>query len=410
MDGIGHEKRLEVARYYILGLTYAEIEQKAGVSHGSVANVFKELEAGKLNVPGVASDEVSDLRQLSIELKKKGLQPSQALLGVTLFDRFTQLGIAPSQVDQWSKLVKKFSPDGFPAKEFFEAALHLHELEVAQGKLFQDIAREYTSLKQKITELGSKVDLLEKKNKDLADQAQSLTSEVITLKNEHEELKGAVKAESTELDNVKVAVVEAKEEHAQLMHEIGDLQKSKVKLCSEVDGKEKSLAALKEIGFSEADLLHLRNLLEGMAKKDGGSADQIKDRFFSALAQFGDLSGFQKAAQEEAKALQDMAKQKSTLAGEIGELESRKALLQGEIGKSATATTEQIQAASAHAITIIQHEADAIRQEVKSILEDTLVAGLAVGEASAVQKKSEQAGKELGELIGEVKRRLGGSR
>jgi hypothetical protein len=108
--------------------------------------------------------------------------------------------------------------------------------------------------------------------------------------------------------------------------------------------------------------------------------------------------------------LQDMAKQKSSLAGEIGELESRKALLQGEISNTANAAAEQIRAASTTAVAMIQHDADAIRQEVKSVLEDTLVAGMAVAEASALQKNSEQSGKELEELMGEVKRRLGGNR
>jgi outer membrane murein-binding lipoprotein Lpp len=283
METVLHEKRLEVAKYYILGYTYAEIEQKTAVSHGTVANVIKELETGKLVIPGIPSDEIHDLRLLSLDLVKKGLQPSQALLGVTLFEKFTQLEITPSQYDQWSKLIKILAPEGFPAKEFFEAALHLHQLEDAQKKSFQDILEEYTKLKQEVGVLGSAANLLEKKNNDLSGQAQSLTLQVDALKKEVGELDDSFKAKSTELEKVKMALEMAKQEHVQVTHEFEDLKKSKTGLCLEVDGKTKSLAVLKEIGFSEEDLLHLRKVLEGMAVKDGGSADEVKDRFFFAL-------------------------------------------------------------------------------------------------------------------------------
>ncbi len=96
------------------------------------------------------------------------------------------------------------------------------------------------------------------------------------------------------------------------------------------------------------------------------------------------------------------------LAGEITELENREAVLKGEVSESAAAAAEQIRAASKEAVSVIRQEADVIRKEVKSILEDTLVAGLAVGEMRAVQKNGEEAGKELEELVTEVKRRMGG--
>jgi len=143
---ISHSKRLEVAMLYLRANTYTEIEKKTGVSHGSISTIMNELLSGQLVIPGVPSDEVSDLHQLSVGLKKKNLEPSQALLGLTLFMKFNELGIVPSQFDQWAELVKVFAPDDFSAKDFFEAALHLHKIEEATGKPFQEIAQEYTGL------------------------------------------------------------------------------------------------------------------------------------------------------------------------------------------------------------------------------------------------------------------------
>ena len=146
MDKISHEKRIEVARRLILKHSYSEIEQSIGVSHGSISTIIKQLRAGQLIIPGVLSEQVSNFRQLSIDLTKKELGPSQALLGITLFERFTEIGIEPPQFDQWAKLVQLCSPDDFSSKDFFEAALHLHELEEAAGKPFHYIADDYKSL------------------------------------------------------------------------------------------------------------------------------------------------------------------------------------------------------------------------------------------------------------------------
>jgi hypothetical protein len=103
MKEIPRTKKLEVAQYYILGYPYSDIENRADVSHGSVVNIVKELEDGKLTVPGTTFDQVNDLRQLSFDLKKKGLEPSQALLGLLLFERLQTLEITPELVDKWSE-------------------------------------------------------------------------------------------------------------------------------------------------------------------------------------------------------------------------------------------------------------------------------------------------------------------
>jgi len=68
-------------------LTYAAIEKNTGVSHGTVVNCIKELEQA-LVITGVAADEVQHLHQLSIALAKKNLEPSKALLGIALFEKF----------------------------------------------------------------------------------------------------------------------------------------------------------------------------------------------------------------------------------------------------------------------------------------------------------------------------------
>ena len=408
MDKLSMEKKIEVARLFILNHSYSEIMEITGVSHGSISTIIKQLLAGQLIIPGVPSEEVSNLRQLSIVLAKKDLEPSQALLGITLFERFTELGIEPVQFDQWAKLVQLCSPNDFPAKDFFEAALHLHELEEAEGKPFQEIANEYKNLKQKVGEMKSEVESLDGKRKTFTTEVESLTAEVSALEQKKAEAESSFNSQCVELEESQSKVAESKEEHSGLSGEIENLHKERDKLQLEIGSKEESLIKLQETGLSETDLLHLVKLIEGIAEEENVGADQVKNAFFSSLNQFKNYSGLQKAVQEEEKTLQAIVKQKASLVGEIEELENRKFTLQAEIEASASGAAEQIRKAGEEAVSSIQKQTDAIREEMKSILEDTLVAGMAVGEMRAVQKKGEEAGKELEELVTEVKRRLGG--
>jgi hypothetical protein len=134
MKEIPRTKKVEVAQHYLTGSSYRDIENETGVSHGSIVNIVKELEDGGLTISGSPFDQVNDLRQLAIDLKKTGQQPSQALLGLSLYSRLQSLGITPEHLDSWTEMLKRFAtPDSNPG-DFFLAALRLHELETDQSK------------------------------------------------------------------------------------------------------------------------------------------------------------------------------------------------------------------------------------------------------------------------------------
>ena len=89
MKEISRTKKLETAQYYLLGHSYKDVEQETGVSHGTIANVVKEAETGKLDIPGTALDQINGLHQLALDLKKKGLSTSQAVHGLLFFTRIS---------------------------------------------------------------------------------------------------------------------------------------------------------------------------------------------------------------------------------------------------------------------------------------------------------------------------------
>ena len=212
MREISRAKKLEVAQYYILGHPYSDIENRSGVSHGSVVNIVKELEYGKLTIPGTSFDQANDLRQLFFDLKKKGLEPSQALLGLLLFDRLRVLEITPEFVDKWSQLAKKLLPIDFPARDFLEAALRLDELEKSEGKPFVTLAAEYVRLKEGVDKLKAEADSLVKNKEELTKKAGPLSSELESLERTKDKLENAVEIQTGKLNELRLKTKETEQE------------------------------------------------------------------------------------------------------------------------------------------------------------------------------------------------------
>jgi chromosome segregation ATPase len=407
MKEISRTKKLEVAQYYILGYPYSDIENRSGVSHGSVVNIVKELECDKLSIPGTSFDQVNDLRQLSFELKKKGLEPSQALLGLLLFDRLRVLEITPELVDKWSELAKKFLPVDFPSKDFLEAALRLDELEKSEGKPFATLAVEYEKLEEGVARLKSETDSLAKNKEELVKRAEPLRSELESLERTKNKLENAIEIQTGKLNELKSKTKETEEERSRLGKETRDLQRRKTKLSSEVSGREESLRRLNDIGLSDEDLLRITNFIERTSKNEGISGNELEKKFLSALDLFEDISGLENRRKAEIQQLSELTKKESILSGEIAELNKKKGLLEGEIVAIVSSTSQKVRAVGEDAASQMQQHVAAIKDQLNTLLADALKAGEAIGEMRQVLKRGEESEKTLSNFIEEVQSRLG---
>jgi len=436
MREISRLKKYKVADHYILGHSYKEIEAETGVSHGSIVNIVKELESGRFIIPGTPLDQVNDLRQLSLDLKKQGLQPSQALLGIVAFERLRALEISSDHLGSWSELMKRFAhPDSNP-KDFFETALRLHDLEKSQGKPFEDLAEEYASLGKGADKLKAEVESLGKNKAELIKEVGPLRSEVESLEKTRNKLENDVKIQTAEFHELKVRVKEVEGEKPRLDRETKDLERRKAKLASEVNGKEESLKRLNEIGLSSEDLLRLTAFIERTSKNERLSSNQVKERFFAALSLYEDVSGLENRRKAEAQQVKELVKKQSVLNGEILELEKRKGIMEGEIGDSVLTTSQRIKdmgekaasqmqqqvngiddsvsSASKKVIDMgekaasqIQQQVDNINAQLDQLFEDTLRVGEMVGKMQQMVEKGEIAGKDLKDFLEEVRGRLG---
>jgi chromosome segregation ATPase len=407
MREISRPKKLEVAQYYILGYPYSDIENRTEVSHGSVVNIVKELEDSKLAIPGTSFDQVNDLRQLSLDLKKKGLEPSQARFGLLLFDRLRVLEITPELVDKWSELAKKLLPVDFPAEDFLEAALRLHELEENEGKPYATLVAEYVKLKERVDKLNSEMESLVKNKEELTKRAELLRSGFESLGKTKNRLDNAVEIQTTKLNELKSRTKETEEEKSRLSRETKDLQRRKTKLSSEVDGREQSLRRINDIGLSDEDLLRIITFIEKTSKNEGISGNRLRRRFFAALGLFEDISGLEDRRKAEIHQVNELIKKESILTGEIAELDKKKGLLDGEIVTIISSTSQKVRAIGEDAGSQIQQHVADIKDQLNVLLADALNAGVAIGEMRQALKRGEESEKTLADFIKEVQNRLG---
>jgi len=405
MKEITRTKRLEVAHYYLLGYTYKEIEEETGISHGSIANIVSELEGNDLNIPGTTFDQINDLRQLSSDLKKSGLKSSQALLGITFLKKLRDLQITPEYLEGWSELVNRLLPPDFPAQEFFEAARRLHELETGQGKSFETMTEEYRSRCQRVEKLTGEVESLSKAKSKLSDEIKPLSSQLEVFKREKERLENDMRIQTTRIQESKSRLKEAQGEKSTLDRETKELHRRKVKLSSEVEGKEESLRKLGEMGFSDEDLLRLKAFLERISKDENNDVTRVKEKFFSALGLYKDTNGLKQKKEAETKGIRELVTEKTILNGEIKGLEKRKGTLLGEMDKSIISISQKLKTIGEEATSQVQQQVSSIREQFDSLLVDAVKTGQAIGEMRQMVKKGEDSEKSLKNFIREIRGR-----
>ncbi len=409
MKEVPRRKRMEVAILYLTGHTYRQIEEETGVSHGSVANVIRELEEGALTIPGVATDEVDDLHQLALEIKSRGLTTSQALIGLSFFQQMRALEITPVDIQLWSRLVQELKLPDFPVRDFLNTAMRLHQLEVTQGKSFEVLIREYTVCQTEADKLQGLIDSLNKQKSELTGEAKRLSKKLEDMKLQKRKLTGEIGIQMSKLKELKSRLNDVEKEVSSLRYETQQLQRRKTELSSEVDAKEELLGKLSEMGFSEEELFRVKGFIERISEKSNGEISQVREDFFLALSLYNDMSDLKLKVDSEKARVEELSKRKSMLSGEITGLETRKQLLLGEIGAAVISTSERLKGLGEESALQLGEQLDVMKKQFDNLLAEALVTGQGIGQMKKMVKDGQEAEASLNEFIAEVKAKVGGN-
>jgi chromosome segregation ATPase len=280
-------------------------------------------------------------------------------------------------------------------------------LEKVEGKSFDTLTVEYVRMKERAGTLKLDMDSLVKHKEELTKKAKSLPSELETLERTKDKLENAVDIQASKLNELKSRTNRTEEERSRLSKEVQDLQRRKMKLSSEVDGREESLRRLNEIGLSDENLLRITNFVERTSKNEGITGDALKKKFFSVFGSFEDIRSLENQQKVKTQQMNDLTVKASVLRGEIIELTEKKGLLKSEVTTIVTSTLETIKAVGKDAASQMQHQVNAVKEQLNILLVGALKAGEAVGEMRQALREGEDLEKNLSNFIEEVRNNVG---
>ena len=188
MRPIPFQAKMETIELYLEGLSTNEIVGKTGVSKGAVISILKDAREGKF--PGLElKDRVDELHNLSVRLKKEGLELPEAKLGFTFLRRLRGLNVEPNEIEQWIEFCSEISPS--PPEGFIPAAMELLHIEKKTGKSPTEIASEVKELSNQREKLVGEVEDLqsqEVKAKELKGEIEESEKRVQKLRSQNEKL------------------------------------------------------------------------------------------------------------------------------------------------------------------------------------------------------------------------------
>lgn len=132
---------------------------------------------------------VDELHNLSVRLRKEGLELPEAKLGFTFLKRFRDMNIEPDKVGEWMEFCSGISPS--PPEGFISAAMELFQIEKEKGKSYIEIASEVKELSNQREKLRAEVEDLqtkEAKAKELKSEMEESEEKVQKLRSQNEKL------------------------------------------------------------------------------------------------------------------------------------------------------------------------------------------------------------------------------
>ena len=397
VKSITREKRIEVSCLYILGNSYREIEELTGVSHGSIVNIVKELQEGRLCVEGLAAEQVEDLRQLAAELKSTGLKPAQSMNGIKFYERITGLGITPEDIEAWSQLIGQTRHlDPITTRELIDGAQRLLELEQSQGKTLEAVIDDYTRCQGEMGQLEDDINSLKEVKSDLSEATEQLSLESAAFKKQNNAILNQVKSQAARQQEMATCLTELDDEKKRLEKEIGKLEKKSRQISVDIEGRDEILHEINESGFSREDLLRL----EAFIKRNGYDNEKL----FSALETYKDVCGIREAHDAVLEKVKKLSEKETTLNASITQLGKEKARLQGEIDDEVIAAVNRIRRAGEESAAQLQQEISSLKSQIANLLLEVMSAGKTVGQMRAQVKEGQIAKTELGNFVTEIKK------
>lgn len=190
--GIPADRKAEIVKLHLDGLTRDEVARKAGVSAGTASSVISEFidEADSTTLSDASNrygvrQTVEALHNLGVHLRKEEVTVPQAKQGAELLGRASRLGIGIEKLDDFVAFCEKITVPGYPIDSIIQASIRLSKMEETTGIDASDIVTQYES---RLAE-----------SRELEVRTQTLNSEIQRLASEKERAVADFEAEKARL-------------------------------------------------------------------------------------------------------------------------------------------------------------------------------------------------------------------
>ena len=152
MERLSARKRSAIVGDYLSALSYSEISAKNHVSTGTVANVVADLKAGRFPEAGNVGEQIEQLKELSLDLKRANLSPGKCAVGLMVLARINECGLDPADIDRWPAILKAAGSEE-NAKEFIELVYRIQEAQKKTGLTLEEADEKLHELEMEAAEL-----------------------------------------------------------------------------------------------------------------------------------------------------------------------------------------------------------------------------------------------------------------
>lgn len=385
MERLSAKKKVAIVGQYLSGMAYGIIAARSGVSKGTVANIVTELRAGKFPEAAGIAEQIEQLRELSLDLKRVNLTPGQCAVGLMVLARINECGLDPADINRWPQILKSVENED-EAQEFVRLVYSIREVQQRTGLGLDALDSKVHDLERKAADLepvSAKLAGCQKQLGELTRQRDLLESDITGLEDKRKLLDPQVKnLEKREQD---------------LSHRIKNMEPRAEKAETTLTALSKEMQRLEDIGFTFEALAEFSQRVRVIAQRHAVKPTELRARLSHDLENLNQALGLEALVSSRQ---QELAEQKRLVAKARQELETTKAAVatlkqeKANLEASIKETTEWI---GREIVSIMPLARDTIDEVVKRLRRGV---NKVVAEVRKIRDESLEVGKEVGRWEG----------
>ena len=385
MERLSAKKRNAIVRDYLSGLSYSEIAAKHHVSTGTVANVVADLKAGRFPEAGDVREQIEQLKELSLDLKRANLSPGKCAVGLMVLTRINECGLDPADINRWPEILKS-SGNEDEAQEFIRLVYSIQEVQKRTGLSLDGLHDKVHELEKKAAELkpvSGKLADCKKQVAELSKQRRGLSSEVANLEEKRKLLNPRVKdLEKREKDlSCRVAKMEPKAQKAE----------------TTISTLNNEMQRLQDIGLPLEELAEFNQKVQAIAHRHTITPAKLRSRLLYELEILDRGLGLEALIQSRHQELDKMQEaitraqnELETVKGVVGSLKQEKTNLETSIKETRDRVSREITKITPVARDTINKLVEELRRGFNE----------AAAEVQKLKKEAVEVGKEVGRYQG----------